>query len=736
MPLFVMFSMTAWAQRADYSKMSHMVRRAVVGVNAWRHESNTTAKGVSPLRGGTLCAFVRISGDGDNVLASKGCRALARFGDIYIADIPLDSLTALSLSKDVERIEASASNSIAMDTTAIIVNAVKVYAGEGLPQAYTGKGVVLGSMDVGYDLTHPDFYDRQMTGTRIRRFWDQLSPDSLSSTLYVGADYRTEADILNYAHSFDSTIETHGTYTLGIAAGTGYDTPYQGIAPDADLCMVSNAVNSNISHIPPQLQYKYTSAADALGFKYIFDYAQEVGKPCVISFSEGSSDRFDNDQQLYYEVLASMTGKGRILVASAGNCGYYNTYLHKLAAKSSDGVFLKQYLSNYPLTALSVVPFTIKLTAYEQSEGENVQSVSVEIPTSSVVSSADSLLTGVFDAYGEDISYEVQAYKTTLPDTPIAYDITISKSPKGRIRHRLSVEVSAGDADVQMFGNGIEFQASELNSALSGGESSHNVLCPSTSPAVISVGATAYRDHYIDKDGKLVRNYWGLKGERAGYSSIGPSRSGLMKPDVVAPGTLIKGAMNSFYPQNKLSSKILSYSYYNDRCYPWWTDMGTSMSAPVVAGTIALWLQANPQLTTEQVMQIFSETCHRHDGKPQGEKDAEYGYGEIDAYAGLLKVLSLDGIKELSAFNPSALSVVLSKDKRLDFVADSDEAGRENLKVAVYSLSGNKLHEQTLMLSCGKATMSLSSLPAGVYAVQITSSRKSMTGSLLIRLEE
>lgn len=734
--MFLIFSMVAWAQDADYSKMSYMVRRAVADAHGCRRGGKMVAKGIASLPGRTMCAFVRISGDGDKVLALKGCRALAQFGDIYIADIPLDSLSALSLNKSVERIEASASNFLAMDTTSIIVDAVKVFAGDCLPQAYTGSGVVLGAMDVGYDLTHPGFYDRQLTAMRVRRFWDQLSPDSLGSTLYVGADYRTETEILNYAHSFDATIETHGTYTLGIAAGTGYDTPYQGMAPDADLCLVSNAVSSNISCIPPQLYYKYTSATDALGFKYIFDYAQEVGKPCVISFSEGSTDRVDDDQQLYYEVLASMIGKGRILVASAGNCGYYNTYLHKPEGRDGDGVFLKKRLASYPLTAFSAKPFTIRLTAYGQDEGSDVPCVSVEIPTSSVVSVADSLLTGVLEAYGEEITYEVQAYTPTLQDATVAYDIVIGNSGNEPVAHTLSVEVVGVNADVQLFSNGKEFLTSELNRSLSGGESSHNVLCPSTSPAVISVGATSYRDHYIDKDGNLERNYWGLNGERAGYSSVGPSCGGLMKPDVVAPGTLIKGAMSSFYPQDRQASKVQSYSYYNDRCYPWWADVGTSLSAPVVAGTIALWLQANPQLTTEQIMQILSETCHRRDGKPQGEKDAEYGYGEIDAYAGLLKVLNLDGIKELSAANPRALSVALKEDKSLELVADSDEAGKEKLKVSVYSLLGRKLLERTLTLSCGRAHLPLGSLPSGVYAVQVSSSRKSLTGSVLIRLPE
>ena len=44
-----------------------------------------------------------------------------------------------------------------MDTTRLVVNAEKVYTGEGLSQSYTGHGVVVGVQDIGFDLTHPNF---------------------------------------------------------------------------------------------------------------------------------------------------------------------------------------------------------------------------------------------------------------------------------------------------------------------------------------------------------------------------------------------------------------------------------------------------------------------------------------------------------------------------------------------------------------------------------------------------
>ena len=85
-------------------------------------------------------------------------------------------------------------------------------------------GVVVGVVDVGFDLTHPNFYDSTTTNYRIKRFWDQLSVDTLDYKLFVGRDYTTEAEILAYAHSRDGLVEYHGTHTLGSAAGSGAGT--------------------------------------------------------------------------------------------------------------------------------------------------------------------------------------------------------------------------------------------------------------------------------------------------------------------------------------------------------------------------------------------------------------------------------------------------------------------------------------------------------------------------------
>ena len=152
---------------------------------------------------GNICAFVRAAGNADSLLTANGCRLLAQEGDICIADIPLDRLNTLAAAKEVSRIEANHSNTVSMDSMAINLNATPVYEGRALPQAYTGRGVVMGIQDVGFDLTHPNFYDATAKEYRIKRFWDQLANTSDGAEMYVGRTYETQDDILGHAHSRD-----------------------------------------------------------------------------------------------------------------------------------------------------------------------------------------------------------------------------------------------------------------------------------------------------------------------------------------------------------------------------------------------------------------------------------------------------------------------------------------------------------------------------------------------------
>jgi len=79
-------------------------------------------------------------------------------------------------------------------------------------------------------------------------------------------------------------------------------------------------------------------------------------------------------------------------------------------------------------------------------------------------------------------------------------------------------------------------------------------------------------------------------------------------------------------------------STFKGREYPWLSMSGTSMSGPCAAGIVALWLQANPKLSPDDVKSVFKATAKHIEVDGQWPNNV-YGYGLIDAYAGIQEVL-------------------------------------------------------------------------------------------------
>jgi subtilisin family serine protease len=97
-------------------------------------------------------------------------------------------------------------------------------------------------------------------------------------------------------------------------------------------------------------------------------------------------------------------------------------------------------------------------------------------------------------------------------------------------------------------------------------------------------------------------------GERSGFSSVGPSADGRIKPDVAAQGTSVKVA----------GSRAGQYNVSN----------GTSFSCPLTAGAVALVLQAHPDWSVDEVLAVVRRTA-RNAQSP----DRLLGYGIVDAKA-------------------------------------------------------------------------------------------------------
>ena len=635
--LFIFTSLGIIAQRPRYEKMSPFVREAMASALATKQLTRSQSDDR------LLTAFVRIDGNAAEVLRQYGCKELARVGDISIAAIPLSKLGALSCGRQVKRIETGRRCSIQMDTTRLVVNAEKVYTGEGLSQSYTGRGVVVGVQDIGFDLTHPNFYSADMSQYRIKALWDQLSRDTIGSTLYVGRDYVGRDALLELKHPIDGETQTHGTHTAGIAAGSGAEkkgvvSPYRGMACDADLVLVDNAAD-NASLIDPKDYYKFTYATDALGFKYIFDYAERMHQPCVINFSEGSSQDFHGYDQLYYELLAKLIGPGRIIVSSAGNDGARNSYIHKNIGKERAGAFIMGNEKRFSCTAKSKQTFTFRVSVYDNVASPQI----VDISTVNICNAQDSLLTDSLLVGGKKYIWRVLAYPNSYDARETAYDFQISSPSKLGDSPQVSLQVMGRDADIELYRmSGYMFPHS-LDPVLDAGDCRYTIFSPSSSPDVICVGSTSYRTQFVNYLGEKKVYDSGQKGIRSSFSAMGPTLDGRIKPDVMAPGQNIISSYSTFFINNpkNVNASVKSdvrHFEYNGRTYAWNANAGTSMSAPVVTGAIALWLQADPTLTPADCLEIFAKTCTHYD-KSLSYPNNLYGYGQIDVAAGLREVL-------------------------------------------------------------------------------------------------
>ncbi len=714
---------TAVSAQTAWQKMSPGARRLTLQQS---RAEKTSAARMPHGDGRPVCAFVRVANGDSSVFVATGAKPLAQFGDIFIADVPLDGIGKLAADRRVNRIEIERGSRPTLDSIAFFTHSDPVHAGEGLPQAFTGRGVVMGVMDVGFDFTHPTFRDPVTGACRISRVWDFLSTDTASSNMYVGAEYVGAEAVEQYAHSRDAAKIYHGTHTLGIAAGNGCGTVYRGMAPESDICLVSNAVNDDVEYIDTADYYKYTYATDALGFKYIFDYAASVGQPCVISFSEGSEQDLRGDDILYYTVLERMTGPGRIIVSSAGNAGMRNTYMEKSAECGRAGSFLSAWGKTLSFTMKSAGAFTARIVIHSE-RGDTIT-----VQSRSVCEAADSTLSCTLSADGTDYTIGVSAYPSCYDSRETVYDMTITGPKHIGTTVPLSLELLDTGALVEMFHGNTTMATNPADPSLSAAVPTHSINSPASAPCVICVGGTACRPTYTNADGEEVVSVWGESGQRGNYSSVGPTFDGRIKPEVMAPGANIISAMSSFYMESQPDDRknITERFDYGGRTYGWFSTGGTSMSSPAVGGIIALWLQANPNLSPDDIRGVLARTCTPCGD--YGETPNNYiGYGQIDAYAGLIDVLGLSAVHGISRNNPHEVTVRPVGGNRLSVTFGA--ATQSNTALKIYDTAGRTVAKHTLRSGNTHYIINTDALPDGIYAVQVNGAEKGTRGSVLIR---
>lgn len=697
-----------------------------------------------------------VKSDGEiEAIRQQGGVVLQNFGnDICAAFLPIDRLGELEKNPHVLRMEANAPSELMNDTSAVILGVDKAWNQEhssALPQAFTGKGVVAGVMDVGFDFTHPAF--RNSDGTsRIKWFWDPVAPDATNDGL--GMIYSTPAEVLAARFCTNADSENHGCHVMGSMAGAGLNGRYVGMAPEADIMgaylplgnytdkLLKRIGEYILSHreddtIPGDeiIKLDLTSAFELVELYNIFKAADAAGEPCVVNWSFGTSPNFFYDNTLYEEVFSQLVGPGHIVVTSAGNSGHKKSYLKKEGNTELDqDVYYRGTSGQFAInlrTELEEPDFMFGLTFDGVAD-------TVFITTDEIREAADmgqvirhtipEMKVFCFFYRG---AYDKLVYRITINPTDSFMNVIRINEDSVKMHGKLLVDAPA---QVDMMGgqtNTTSVLFSTENSLNSRGCQMGTIGLPANLERIIAVGAMHQRTAFTNilNDQSTYISLGSEEGHLTSFSSCGPTENGRIKPDVVAPGHNILSCLNSFYSKNHdtkaTSEEVVPRTAYTaeayGQTYAMWAMSGTSMSCPIAAGVIALWLQAKPDLTPEDILGVIERTSHQPEPEFSGEdKNIYYGWGEIDAYAGLLDILDVTAnIPELSQHQPAGIKF------RLNGHTLSVDGAEDGTPVTVYDLSGRPVLRATV----ADGLVQLPDLRGGVYAVQLGTK-----GSTLIRL--
>ena len=131
------------------------------------------------------------------------------------------------------------------------------------------------------------------------------------------------------------------------------------------------------------------------------------------------------------------------------------------------------------------------------------------------------------------------------------------------------------------------------------------ITSPGNAPWVLTIGASSHEGTARRSDDAL-----------AAFSSRGPTWVDFAaKPDLIAPGVGIESLSDPHSTLYEAMSEYLLSGAVDTWYKPYLSLTGTSMAAPVVTGTVALMLQANPALTPNAVKAILQYTAQTRDGE-------------------------------------------------------------------------------------------------------------------------
>ncbi len=648
--------------------------------------------------------------------------------------IPVDRIEALSAIPGVRQVQAGQRGQINMDLSrkATKMDSVQDYGPLDVRvPSLRGEGVIVGVVDGGIEYAHPNFYDPDDAGSfRIRRVWSQREKDGTPPEGYgYGVEFATQDEILKAEYSKDN--ETHGTHVTGIAAGSGCGTEFKGIASKSDLVVVPTTLVSG-------------EVLD--GVKYIHDYAESVGKPCVVNLSIGAHVGPHDGTSAFDRALDEMKAPGFVVVGAAGNEGDKPLYLgYGFVPSTEDTVFYTQLNYEYP---------SYRVTYVDVWSRDSLP-VAVEVSLMNRLSGSFESATGFYST-----TEPMETAKTLQVDEGSVVVQMVPEKNEFNGKYHMLMQVDARNLNivgsyanyivciavkterpnkpvyVHMWANTgtfTQFQHYKVQPIVEGMR--HHTIgeIGGTSKSILAVGSFNTRASWTSVSGSKMDFEYMLPFDTLSYfSSHGPTADDRVKPDITAPGAYIVSSLNSHY--SNPSDEQVARTYKDGRPYPFGVMMGTSMAAPAVAGIVALCLQVRPDWQIDSVMACLARTAvnDRYTGQVRTNPDNAWGRGKIDALALLTEAMkgatnlpveeireALEGKRMMVYPNPN--------DGRFNVLLP--ETGRE-VRLQVVDRRGRVVYERDVRAAGSPVEMAVPGLKSGMYILRTADGQ---TAKLIVR---
>ncbi len=636
-------------------------------------------------------------------LAKDGIQATLITGKVATVRMATDRLAQLYNYDGVESVQLPRTAQPSMVKARQATGVDRIQQGDGLDTPYTGKGVVIGVIDQGFEYKHLAFLKDDRKTSRVVALWNRKGYNDNDG---VTADpIEDSSKIPASGDGFDSY--GHATHVTNIAAGSRIkENDFYGMAPDADIVMIPS---------------EFSDAEVLEDVKYVQQWAEKRNQPWVINMSFGTQVGAHDGQSDFGKAVDEIltTGKGHQVVIAAGNENVYRQHAQHTFAEDGETVRL--------LVSTSTSDYGALIDLWGQAtDGEQHMQVRPFFYNDGKIDYKTDSYWQQFDFYAQIADFnQKEHYLVAIPSVSILgkFGLEIT-GEKGQTFHAWT---NSG------YGNFTK----DTGDGFVNGDTNYCVddFGSSIDHAVVAA-AYVTSNTWTDYNGKEQSDYRGKEGDIANFSSHGPSLSAAApcKPTVAAPGScLVSAVAKTGKSFDTSSSSIASIIKVNALQRFYYEQMsGTSMASPSTAGIIALWLQANPNLTSLQILDIIKATSSKDQYTGSEEWNNTWGYGKINAYEGLKEALRLADATGITAVCNSTEPVsILRSGSDWKILLGSDE---RFMQVSVYTVDGNLVasHHYVGLQRGDEKVVDFGALSSGVYVVRVCTANSTVSKKLAL----